>query len=358
MNGRRVRLTLISDSDTLGGAETYLLQLLRHLPQRFAPTLLVTRPAPALLLAGAAASGVPTLNVEPVRSKWDVPELARLARALASTHPDIVHINQTIPANNRHAIAVAAALRQPALATLHLPAPIGSARHRTVLRLVYRRLRRVIAVSQHTRAQLIDELHVPPGNVPVVANGVEYNDAVAIRDAAQPMRIAAMGRLTEQKGFDLLIEAVRILQRDGITVNARIAGDGPELERLQRLAGGTPVRFVPFVTDVSAFLGSSDVFCLPSRWEGLPFALLEAMMRGLPCVATDVGDVATTVGDAGVIVPARDAGALAAALLALTREPARRRELGAAAHRRAAAEYSVDRMVARTVAVYDEVIRR
>jgi glycosyltransferase involved in cell wall biosynthesis len=103
-------------------------------------------------------------------------------------------------------------------------------------------------------------------------------------------------------------------------------------------------------------LESLDIFCLPSRWEGLPFALLEAMMAGLPCVAARVGDVPEALGAAGALVPPDDLESLIEAVRDLVRSPARRRELGAAAHARAVERYSVDRMVAETADVYEGVL--
>jgi glycosyltransferase involved in cell wall biosynthesis len=105
-----------------------------------------------------------------------------------------------------------------------------------------------------------------------------------------------------------------------------------------------------------AFLRGLDVFCLPSRWEGLPFALLEAMMRGLPCVCTDVGDVADAAGDACLIVAPEDPRRLADALRTLATSPARRRELGAAARERVRRDHSATAMVRATAAIYDEVL--
>src|SRR5581483_6078737 len=107
-------------------------------------------------------------------------------------------------------------------------------------------------------------------------------------------------------------------------VEVVIAGDGPERDTLAGLAQGLPVELPGFVQDVPALLAGLDVFCLTSRLEGLPFALLEAMMAGLPCVASDVGDVADALGGAGVVVRPGDVEALAAALARLVSSPEER----------------------------------
>jgi glycosyltransferase involved in cell wall biosynthesis len=107
-------------------------------------------------------------------------------------------------------------------------------------------------------------------------------------------------------------------------------------------------------SDVERVLCAGDVFAQPSRNEGLPLALLEAMAAGLPVVVTRVGGMAEVVreGESGHLVAAGDAAALSAALAALLGRPDRGRELGAAGRARVQAEYSVERMAARYRALY------
>jgi glycosyltransferase involved in cell wall biosynthesis len=99
------------------------------------------------------------------------------------------------------------------------------------------------------------------------------------------------------------------------------------------------------------------VFCLSSRREALPLVLLEAMAEGLPCVATDVGDVRTAVGEAALVVPPDNATALAAALRELLTDLTRRQDLGCRARRLAQQAFDADLMAQRTFAVLDHVRR-
>jgi glycosyltransferase involved in cell wall biosynthesis len=108
------------------------------------------------------------------------------------------------------------------------------------------------------------------------------------------------------------------------------------------------VSFRGFVGDVPGFLRELDLFCLPSRREALPLALLEAMAAGLPCVATDVGDVRTAVADAALLVPPDDERALTEALDGLLRDPVRRACLGRRARHRAVSHLDADLMARRT----------
>jgi glycosyltransferase involved in cell wall biosynthesis len=187
--------------------------------------------------------------------------------------------------------------------------------------------------------------------VHVVPNGVDI-PPVPAGPAGDPVpRIGALGRLTEQKGFDVLLAAARRLC--GAPFEVVIGGEGREAARLRASAAGLPVRFPGFVTDVRGFLAGLDLFCLPSRREALPLVLLEAMAEGLPCVATDVGDVAAVVGEDVVVVPPEDPAALAAALGGLLADPGGRALLAARARARAVAALDADLMARRTFAVLD-----
>jgi glycosyltransferase involved in cell wall biosynthesis len=130
-----------------------------------------------------------------------------------------------------------------------------------------------------------------------------------------------------------------------------IAGQGRAWDRLERLAEGLPVTFLGLCRDVPALLRELDVFCLPSRREGLPLALLEAMAHGLPCVATAVGDIPEAVGSDALVVRPDDVDVLVNALGRLLDEPELRRDLGRRARLRALRDFDAERMVTQTVRV-------
>jgi glycosyltransferase involved in cell wall biosynthesis len=107
-------------------------------------------------------------------------------------------------------------------------------------------------------------------------------------------------------------------------------------------------------TDIPALLRTADVFVLSSRWEGLPLAIIEAMMSGLPVVGTRVGGVAEVMvdGETGLLVPPKDPEALASALNRLLEDAGLRRQMGEAGRRRALDRFTEARMLAETTAVY------
>lgn len=175
--------------------------------------------------------------------------------------------------------------------------------------------------------------------------------------------VAAVAVLREQKRLDVLIDAApRIL---AAVPDARVAviGDGPLRDELHARAAALGLdaedrfAFLPFRGPSWRHLAALDLFVLPSSWEGLPIGLLEAMACGVAAVATDVGGTGEALTpDTGTLVPPADPGALADAIIALASDGRRRRAMGQAARARHDASFGLERMVAQTAAVYDELV--
>lgn len=340
-------VVLVNNSRWFGGAEVYLEHLIRAYSSRV-PVVLATREtAPPRLIDTAVRAGVPVMLWRPTPSG-----LLQLYRQLRRAR--IVHLNMAWLGDNAHAIALSWLCRRPVVATVHIWMQPRSDMRRRILTIGYRRFQHVIAVSGEIAGLLVSELGVPRHLVTIVPNGVAERDPLP-RPSRPTARIGALGRLTWAKGFDLLVEAVRRVHDRGYRVEAVIGGEGGERGALEAAAHGLPVRFVGFVEDVEGFLDEIDIFCLPSRREGLPFALLEAMMAGAACVAADVGDVAVALDSTGVVVPPDDIDALTAALEELGSLPSLRAELGDACHSRAVRHFGMETFVTRTLAVYATV---
>jgi glycosyltransferase involved in cell wall biosynthesis len=134
-----------------------------------------------------------------------------------------------------------------------------------------------------------------------------------------------------------------------------IVGDGPLRPDVER-AAGAHVHMLGQRKDVPHLLRASDFFVLMSQREGLSFALLEAMASGLPAIVADIPENIEAVGNSGLVVPYGDEEATAAAFLRLARDEDERTTLGERAQRRVSDLFDADDMVARTRAVYDEVL--
>ena len=339
---------LVNNSRWFGGAEVYLEHLLRAQRPGLSFALATRDSAPGRLADTAVDAGLPVTRWRP-----DPPGLWRLYREMRRA--GLVHLNMAWNGDNAHAMALAWLCRRPVVATVHIWVEPRSPWRTRVMGLGYRRFDRVIAVSSEIAGLVTSRLGVPPDAVVVVPNGVPRAEPVVRGQAPGPtVVLGGLGRLAPAKGFDLRIEAVRRLRERGHEVEAVVAGEGDERERLERAAQGLPVRFLGFSADTRAFLADVDVFCLPSRSEGLPLALLEAMMAGTACVAADVGDVAVAVDGAGRVVPPDDVEALVVALEELVVSPGLRAELAQAAHRRAWDRFGIDASVARTAEAYEQ----
>jgi glycosyltransferase involved in cell wall biosynthesis len=336
-----VRVSFVSDSDAWGGAEVWLSHHLRRAAGCGATA--------SLVCAEPVADGFARFDVDravvPLTRHTAAAPATR--EALAAQHPDVVVVNLVDPASN--GAAVDAALQvAPTAGVLHLVGDTRTGEERAALAARYRRMAAVLSPSEEGRAQVVADLGVDPARAHVVPNGVDVPPDPAGPAGNAVPRIGAFGRLTAQKGFDVLLEALRRLD---LPFDAVIGGAGRDDAALRAAAAGLPVTFSGWVTDARAFLAGLDLFALSSRVEALPLTLLEAMAEGLPCVATDVGDVRRAVGEDAVVVPVEDAGALAAALRGLLADPDARTDLGRRARARAERDLGADLMARRTFAV-------
>ena len=155
--------------------------------------------------------------------------------------------------------------------------------------------------------------------------------------AGEPLRVVTVARLSAEKGLDDLLTAAALARDAGTAIDVTLVGDGPEREALGLLASelgiAEQVHFAGFVgtrPQLVEALDQGDVFVLPSRSEGLPHSIVEAMARGLPAVATAIGGLPELLGEgSGIILPPQDPQALADVLIDLSRDRARLDELSA-----------------------------
>jgi glycosyltransferase involved in cell wall biosynthesis len=163
--------------------------------------------------------------------------------------------------------------------------------------------------------------------VTVIRNGIDRSIFFPkrSRDREGPARLGSVGRLIPEKGLDVLLAAMpEIVARQPAELT--VLGDGPERTALERKARGLPVVFAGYVgtpSEVASFLRSLDVFIMPSRWEGLPNALLEALACGVTVVATDVPGMREAAGGEALLVPSDQPTALADAVCGALSSPQR-----------------------------------
>jgi len=231
-----------------------------------------------------------------------------------------------------------------------------------------------IADSEDIRRRLTTEHHISAERINLVHNWVEIlpePTAAERQSARQAMGVEAdaqvtitTARLSPEKGHRYLIAAARELRRRWPRLRCVVVGTGSRRRQLERLAQRQEVddivRFLGPRPDARELLAGADLFVLPSTLEGLPVAVLETMAAARPVVATRIDALAEAVvdGETGTLVPARDVGALVAALDKLLADPGLRRRMGAKARARAESLFGVDTAAAKVARVYDRVLAR
>ncbi len=311
---------------------------------------------------------------------------AGLVRHLAATRADydLVHVHgASLPLLG--ALPALTALGRPVVAkvaALHQGVEAGDLRgHWGPLGPAFARALRRVDAWVATTAEIADALAAEGYARARIARIPNFVDPARFRPPTAAERRAARaslglgeevvvlcaGRLTARKCVDALLAA---FARAAGAVQAGAApaprlvvlGDGPERARLEALAARLPgrprVRFDGFAVDVERWLRAADVFALPSRIEGLPNALLEALATGLAAVATDLGGCREVLAPEreGLLVPVGDVDALAAALARLLADAPLRARLGAAAAARVAGSYGLDAVAPRYLDLYRRVL--
>jgi glycosyltransferase involved in cell wall biosynthesis len=352
------RIALFSETGGPGGAERMMLQLGEELGRRGHEVIPV---APAdrnqwLLDQFRARGFQPEMFV--AGNGADFQCLREMMRILERRRVDVVHTHEFLTS-----VYIGAAARltgRPHIITMHGGRYYaGRRRRRLALRWSAKRSRALVGVSTTTAVELAQHLWLPRERVRVVHNGVrsETGDRTPVRRelgiADDERLVVAIGNLYPVKAHSVLLRALVRLNDDPATSRWRlaIAGRGEEEASLRRLAidAGIAdrVHLLGYRADVANVLAAGDVYAMPSLSEGLPLALIEAMFAGKPVVASDVGGIPEVVtnGTDGLLVPAGDPAALAAALKRLFLDTALAERLRTAARRRAEGAFGVERMV-------------
>jgi len=232
---------------------------------------------------------------------------------------------------------------------------------------------RVICVSDKLLAECLSA-GIPIGNLCEIDNAIDlssYGSLPEKRDAKTQMGIdseklvvVAVGRLSKEKGFDILIQSFADLLQTGLEATLLIAGAGPERDSLQAQIGNlgceNAIRLVGHVSDPRRVYAAADVFALSSTSEGLPNSLLEAMACGVPVVATAVGAVPNVIIDElnGLLIQPGDAAALTLSLSRLILNEALRNQILSAGLRTIEEQYSFVCRMQKVAAVYDGLFTR
>ena len=360
----------------VGGAERLLVDIARGLDARRFTSIACCLQDRGELAAPLEAAGIAVHALGRMRTKrFDWGAVGALARLMREERIDIVHSH--LYHANLYGRLAARRAHVPAIATVHNTYARRKFHRELLNRVLAWMSAKVIAVSEDVRRDLMRYDRIPAGKIAVVPNGIDVRrieTALTREEArarlglgAEAIALGCVARLEEQKGHRFLLEALRLLNdpRHGTArFRALLVGDGrlrAELEeRADALGVAQWTSFLGTRHDIPEILKALDLCVMPSLWEGLSVAMLEAMAAGLPLVISDVSGVSQVVGDNqyGLKVPAGDAQALARAIGELAADPGRRRALGAAARERVVARFSSQAMLAELSRLYEEAARR
>lgn len=246
---------------------------------------------------------------------------------------------------------------------------------RALYRFAYRHVvDRILTPSYDLKRRLCEHLWIVPENVDVVHNGVRIPQRPS-RDQILSLRrelglpgdarvIVAAGRFSRQKGFSYLLDALPEVLRSFPNAHLMLIGEGElrgDLERQAERLGVTDRVHLPgYRRDVPRLLHASDLFVLPSLYEGLPNVMLEAMAAGIPVVATSVNGVPEVIeeGVSGLLIPPGNARHIQSALCALLSDRGRAEEIGDSGQRRVKSEFTVEGMVDGVERVFRNAVLR
>jgi glycosyltransferase involved in cell wall biosynthesis len=363
-NGKRGTVVMMCETDLIGGAEMMIVRLGVALRERgyavggIGPDAECRPPggSPGWLSKSFEDAGLPWRTYNTRRGfDWRLP--GRLGGLLSDLGATAVHSHEFGMAV--YGTAAAKRLGIPHVITMHGNMTMTDRwTRRAALRWAFARSDATVAVSRHTREHLDHTLGLREGVLTVIPNGVperrgDRTTGRRVAGAAESeILILGVGSLMPRKGFHLLIEALAALEREGLRQPWRfvVAGAGAERAALDALAKDRNIeqRFALLGSrdDIPDLLAAADVYVMPSIWEGLPLALLEAMFAAKPILASEVGGIPEAIRheEEGLLTAPGDVSALAAALRRLLTDAGLRERLGTNARERAQREFTLDAM--------------
>jgi glycosyltransferase involved in cell wall biosynthesis len=340
----------------ISGSEMHLLSLLPGLRERGwdARMLMLHEREPGAADFARALRGrdVPVDELV-LRRDLDPVAFGRLTRRLAMLRPRILHTH--LVHGDAYGLPAGVLTRVPhRFSTKHGFNEFRDSRlFATGDRSVSRLAEVQIAISRGLADYLAEREGFDAGSFEVVHYGIAAGPDPP--PSPDEPRLLCIGRLIPIKGHAVLLEAFAAARREIPELTLDLAGTGP-LEPELRSAAGDGVRFLGHVAPVQPLIERAAAVVVPSLGEGFGMAALEAMERGRPVIASQVGGLPEIVGDTGLLVPTGEAEPLRAAIVELARDLPRAAELGRAARQRALAEFSEERCIERTEALYRKVL--
>jgi glycosyltransferase involved in cell wall biosynthesis len=361
-----LRIAQMLETDGPGGAEVVMFQLSEEL-RRKGHEVIHVGPAEGVGWLGDRfrEAGFPSQTFR-LDKPVDRRGLSRLTETLREARVDVVHSHEFTMCV--YGAAAASRLGIPHVTTMHgNQTMMDKLRRRIALRWAFRKARLVVGCSDATSRDVERGLGLAPGTIHPIRNGVPERPgqrAVIRRElglADDELLIAAVGNVVPRKGHLILLQALAVLEDEGMEVPWRVAVAGDKREATADIEAliaergwAERVHLLGARDDVPDLLAAADVFSMPSLWEGLPLAVLEAMFAGLPIVASRTSGIPEAISsdEVGLLSTPGDVPELASHIGRVLRDETLRARLGAAARERALAEFTVSVMADRYLASY------
>jgi glycosyltransferase involved in cell wall biosynthesis len=352
----------------LGGSDKGTIDWFKAIDrERWRPSLITTQPSPNRWLH----------LVEPFAAEiWDLPDLmpggsfpSFILGFIASRGVRVVHVmNARLGLDLLPDIA---RLPEPpaVVVQMHAEEPDEAGYVRYAARR-YANLIDAFSVTSEQLAEVVAGYDVPPSRIETIASGVdaagEFDPAAVapMVPAGAVPRILWPGRLTEQKDPMLTLEVVAAARERGADFALDVVGDGPLKAEAQRRAAelgvADAIEWHPASQEMPRWYRGADLMLMTSRYEGVPYAMYEALAMGVPVVVPALpGNVEFMDADGGAVIePRDDVGAYAEAIVALLGDDERRRELGRRSRQRMLAEFSLEEMARRHGELYERLLER
>ncbi len=371
---RKLSVIHVVDSLQLGGLETLVLEWCRHWREHADIDAGICALSPGDGLADQEKyRDIPIHKLTPEETRSKRSTIRALRRLFAERRPDVVHTHNFL-AHFHGGIAARRAGVPVVVTTKHGAGMPKLWRSYRLAGRAYRRADMVVSVSEDTADLMRATYRLEPGRVCVILNGIDTDRFAPLAGDLDEARRRVLGfsgrpligtvcRMVEAKGLPTLLTAFREVLGAHPEATLALVGEGPDRERFERETRETGladhVHFLGNRADVDEIYPLLDIYCLASHAEGISLSILEAGSCTIPIVATDVGGNPEILdhGRSGIIVPVRDAAALAGGLLRAWQDSDAAAAMGQAARQRIIKAFSIHRMAADYLALYSEIER-
>lgn len=355
---KKIHIVHVIPTLDMGGAERLLLDIVKRADKEVFALTVICFVRGGLWAEEIKQAGAELIILEK-KNKFDLANLVKLWRALKKAQPDLIH---THLGGDIYGRWLGQFLRVPIVSTEHNLNKDESWLVRLLKRSTASAASLIIAVSQAVAKDASQRYKIAPDKIKVIYNGLDILRFKPVEIfKTLPIKIGAVGRLVEQKNFSVLIKALSLLKTKDFT--CMIAGAGPLKDKLQaeinNLALNHKVYLSGLTNNMPEFLSQLDIFVLPSAWEGLGIAALEAGASGLPVVAAEVDGLTEIIDDGltGLLFSSNNANQLASKIDYLIDHQTEARVLGVNLYNKVIKNFDVVNMVRQYELVYRSLIK-